>query len=321
MLTKRFVATLSATMTVASLPGLLFAQTFPTKPVRIVTAAAGGGSDFTARLIAQGITGPLGQPVIVDNRSSGGIIAGEVMSKSAPDGHTLFLGGASIWIVSLLQKVPYDFARDFAPVSLLTRDVNVLVVHPTVQAASVKDLVALAKAKPGALNYGSAGNGSPQHLGMELLKSMAGIDLTGIRYKGTAPAVTALAGGEVQLTIADPGVVNPHVKQGRLKALAVTSAEPSALTPGLPTVSASGVPGYEWVGMTVMFAPSKTPEVFIARINQEVVRVLRSPENKERLFNAGSEVVGNSPEQFSAIVKSDIARVSKVIKDAGIKVD
>lgn len=297
------------------------AQSFPTKPVRIVTAAAGGGSDFTARLIAQGIAAPLGQPVIVDNRASGGLIAGEVMAKSAPDGHTLFLGGASIWIYSLLQKVPYDFDRDFAPVSLLSRDVNILVVHPSVQANTVKELIALARAKPGVLNYGSAGAASPQLLGMELFKSMAGINLTGVRYKGTAPAVTALAGGEVQLTIADPGVVYPHVKQGRLKALAVTSAEPTALAPGLPTVSASGLPGYEWVGMTVMFAPSKTPAAVLGRLNQEVVRVLHTPEVKDRLFTAGSEVVANSPEQFAAIVKSDIARVGKVIKEAGIKVE
>ena len=170
LLTRVVAGTFSVVMLVFGTDGA-FGQTFPNKPVRIVTAAAGGGSDFTARLIAQGISGPLGQPVIVDNRASG-ILGGEVMSKAAPDGHTLFLGGASTWIITLLQKAPYDFVRDFSPLSLITRDVNLLVVHPSLPVKSVKELVALAKARPGALNYGAAAIGSPQHLGVELSSIM-----------------------------------------------------------------------------------------------------------------------------------------------------
>ena len=300
--------------------GVVSGQDYPNKPIRIVTGGAGGGSDFTSRQIAQGISGSLGQPVVVDNRASG-VIAGEIVSKAPPDGYNLTVAGSAFWILQLLRKMPYDAVADFAPVSLISREVNILAVNPSVPATSVKELIALAKAKPGQLNYGSSTPAGPAHLAAELFKSMAGVNIVNVPYKITPMVITALIGGEVHLTIMDAGLVAPHVKTGKLRALAVTSAEPSALTPGLPTVAASGLPGYEVVGLTGIWAPAKTPAAIINRLNQEIVRVLNRADVKERFLNAGSEVVGGSPQEFTAMIKSDIARMSKVIKDAGIKVD
>ena len=296
------------------------AQDYPNKPIRIVTAAAGGGSDFTSRQIAQGISGPLGQPVVVENRGSG-IILGEFLTKAPPDGYGLVVAGSSFWLGALLQKKPYDVARDFTPIMLTDRTVFVLAVHPSVPVKSVKELVAFAKARPGQLNYSSAISGSSSHLGMELFKSLAGVNFVWVPYKGDATANTALVSGEVQLAILDAGFLAPHVKSGRLRALAVSSAEPSALAPGLPTIAASGVPGYESVGVTSLFAPGKTPAAIVTRLNQEIVRYLNRADVKEKFLGIGSEVIASSPEQFAAMLKSDIARWEKVIKDAGIKVD
>jgi tripartite-type tricarboxylate transporter receptor subunit TctC len=220
----------------------------------------------------------------------------------------------------LLQKAPYN-VNDLTPISLISREANVLTVHPSVPVKSVQELVALAKAKPGQLNYGAGVVGGPQHLASELFKSLAGIDIVRVSYKGTAPALAAQIAGEVQMSFADAGAVMPHVKGGKLRALAVSSPEPSALAPGLPTVAASGVPGYEIVGMTVIMAPAKTPANIITRLNQEVVRVLNQAEVKDRFLKGGSEVVATSAEQLAAIMKADIGRMSKVIKDAGIKVE
>ena len=320
MSTFRFGATCFAIVVSASAAHVATAQDYPSRPIRIVTAAPGGGSDFTSRQIAQGISGPLGQPVIVDNRGPG-FIAGEVLNKALPDGHTLLVNGGSTWITPLLQKAPYDVVRDFLPLSLLTREVNIAAVHPAVPVQSVRELVDLAKSRPGNLNYSLSGVGGPQHLGAELFKSMAGVNIVGVPYKGTVPAVTAAVSGEVQLTIADAGLVGPLAKSGKLKSLAVTSAEPSALAPGLPTVAASGIPGYEWVSLTGIWAPAKTSGAIISRLNQEIVRVLSRADVRERFFNAGADTVGTSPENFAAIIKSEIAKMSKVIKDAGIRAD
>ena len=204
---------------------------------------------------------------------------------------------------------------------MLVKEVNAFVLHPTVPATSIKELIALARAKPGALNYSSGGAAGSTHLAVELFKSMAGVNIVHIAYKGGGAATTALFGGEVQMTLMGAGSVMPFVKSGKLKALAVTSAEPSAMAPGLPTVAASGVPGYEAVGLFGLLAPAKTPAAIINRLNQEVVRFVNRPEVKERYLNAGLETVGNSPEQFAAIIRSDMARMSKVIKDADIRAD
>ena len=295
-------------------------ENYPNKPLRIIAAAPGGGSDFVARVVANGVSGPLGQPVIVENRANA-VVAASMAAKAPSDGYTFHVAGRVLWISSLLQEVPYDPLKDFSPISLLVREVFIVAVHPSVTANSIKELIALAKAKPGALNYASAGTGGPTHIAVELFKSMAGIDIVRVAYKGNAAAVTALLTGEVQMTMLDAGLLAPHVKAGKLKALAVSSAEPSALVPGLPTVAASGLPGFEAVGVTVILAPGKTPPSIINRLNQEIRRVLLRPEIKEQFLARGAEVVASTPEQFSAFIKLDIARTGKVIKDAGIKSD
>ena len=293
-------------------------QDYPNKSIRIVAAAAGGSNDFTARIIAQELSTSLGQPVIVDNRR--GIIPMEILSKAPANGYTLLVAGALSWIFPLLEKAPYDVMRDFSPISLLVREVNILVVHPSLPVKSVKELIALAKAKPGELNYGSSAVGGASHLSGELFKSMAGINTVWVPYKGNAAQISALISGEVQMMILNAGLVEPHVKSGRLRALAVTSAEPSIVAPGLPTVAASGVPGYERVTITGMFAPAETPGPIIDLLNKEVVRMLSQPHVKERFLNAKMETIGSSAEQFAATIKSEVAKTTRLIRDAGIRI-
>ena len=312
------VALLSVGITV--LPaGVVSAQDYPNKPIRIITSAAGGGSDLIVRLIMPGLAGPLKQTVVVDNRG-GSLLASEAAAKAAPDGYTLLVNGASLWVVPLLQKAPYDAVRDFSPISLLAREVSVLVVHPSLPVKSVKELVTMAKARPAELNYSSAGAGSSAHLACELFKSIAGVKIVWVPYKSQPQAITALLSGEAQLTIANAGSVAPHVKSRKLRALAVTSAEPSTFVPGLPTVAAT-LPGYEAVGVTGVLAPAKTPTAVITLLSQELSRFLNLSDVKERFLSAGVEAAGSTPEQFAAIIKSDIARLGKTIKDAGIKVE
>lgn len=294
---------------------------YPAKSIRIVTAAAGGASDFTARLIAQGLTNSLGQQIIVDNRGgASGIIAAQIVTKSPPDGHTLLLFTSPIWLLPLLQdNVPYDPVKDFAPISMTDSSPSVLVVHPSLPVKSVRELIALAKARPGELNYSRASAGGPSHLSAELFKAMAGINMVQVPYKGGGPAVLALLGGEVELTFASAGAAAAPLKLKRLRALAVTTAEPSRLFPGLPTIAASGLPGFESVLVNGMFAPAGTPAFIISRLNQEVVQILHNAEVKERFINTGMETVGNSPEEFESIVKSDMAKWGKLIKAAKIR--
>ena len=299
--------------------GVVHGQAYPYKTIRIVASGVGGGSDFTARLIAQGISGPLGQPVIVDNRANA-IVQGETVSKSQPDGYTLLLGGSAIWLAPFLQdKVPWEPLRDFATVTQVERSPNMLVVHPSVPANSVKELIALAKAKPGALNFASGGAGGSAHLAGELFKAMAAINIVWVPYKSGSQAILALMGGETQMTFAGAESVIPHIKSGKVRALAVTSAQPSALVPGMPTVAATGLPGYEMTGMTGVFAPAQTPAPVINRLNQEILLVLNRPEVKEKFLTLGVEIIPSSPAQFAAAIKADMDRLGKLIKDAGIK--
>ena len=291
-------------------------QEFPTKPIRIVTSTPGGGSDFSSRIIAQNISGPLGQQVIVDNRS--GVIGQEMVARAAPDGYTLIVDGSSLWIAPLLQPMPYDPVRDFAPVSLIGVVPNVLVVHPSLPVKSVKDLLALARARPGQLNYAAGNAGSAAQLSGELLKSMASVDIVMVPYKGTGPALNALLGGEVQLMFATAGSVTMHLRSGRLRGLAVTSSQSSPLVPGLPTVSATGVPGYETESSTGIFAPIKTPAAIIARLNQEIVRSLNRPDVKEKFFNTGIDIVASTADEFARVIKADMTKLGKLIRDAGI---
>jgi tripartite-type tricarboxylate transporter receptor subunit TctC len=301
--------------------GAAHGQEYPNRMIKIVTAAAGGGSDFIARVLAQGIAGPLGQQIIIDNKGTG-VLAGEAAVKAPADGYTLTVQGGAFWIGPLLRKTAYDPVRDFSPISLVVREVNILAVHPAVPAQSVQELIAYAKANPGKLNYSSPGVGSTTHLASELLKSMAGVNIVHVPYQGNQPAISAMMGGEVQMAIFDAGLIAPQVKAGRLRALAVTSLEPTALAPGLPTMAASGLPGYESIGMTGIFAVGdKTPRAIITRLNQEIVKYLARAEIKEQFLKSGVEMVGSTPEQFAEAIRADIAKTSKLIKNIDLRVE
>ena len=296
-----------------------FAQDYPTRPVRIVASEAGGGGDFIARLVAQGLSGALGQQVVVENRG-GGVIAGDVVAKSPPDGYTLLLYGNTLWLLPLMRKqVPYDPQRDFMPITLAGRAVNVLVVHPSLPVKSVKELIALARARPGQLNFSTAAPGTINHLAGELFNSMAKVNIVRVSYRGSPSAVTAVMSGEVQLMFASAAPVRPHIQAGRVRPLGVTTATRSATYPDLPTIAESGVPGFEAVSTHGIFAPAKTPDAIIARLHQEIVRVLQRPESRDRFAGIGAEPVGSTPEQLTTEIRAEIARMGKVIRDAGIQ--
>ena len=322
MLKPYFAAWICSVAVMVSGIGAVSGQTF-NRPVRIVALPAGSGTDIEARLIAPALSASLGQPVLVDNRV--GVTTAETVAKALPDGHTMLITGASFWIGTLLQKLSYDPARDFLPITIVSREANVVVVHPSLPVTNIKELIALAKAKPGQLNYGSGTNGSSTHLPGELFKSMAGVDIVRIPFKTSSLAVNDMLGGEgksVQIGFWGPGgQVGGHIKSGRFRAIAVTSAEPSPLAPGLPTVAASGLPGYEYTSMDGIFVPAKTPDAIVKRLNQELVRFLHGPGMKEKFLSLGSEVVGSTPEELGVAMKADIARISKVIKDANIRLN
>ncbi len=297
---------------------------YPSRPVRIIVPQSPGAStDLTARLIAQKLTVALGQTVLVDNRpGAGSIIGTEVVAKATPDGHTLLVVASSITLNPTLHKnLGYDPVRDFAPITQLSSFPNMITVHPTVPVKTVKDLIALAKAKPGALNYGSSGTGTGTHLSAELFKYMTGTDMVHVPYKGGGAAIPALVGGQVQLGFATVSSVLPHVKAGRLRSIAVTTAKRSAVLPEVPTIAEAGVPGYDHGPWNGFLAPGKTPRAIITRLNEETVRILHSPESRAVFLNEGAEPVGNKPEEFAAIIKSEIAKWAKVIQAAGIKAD
>jgi len=295
-------------------------QAYPSKPIRIVTSGAGGNPDIVARLVAPGMSAALGKPIVVDNHPD--IIAAELVSKANPDGYILLVAGGTFIIGRLMKELPYDPVREFSPVILLVISPNVLVVHPSLPVNSVKGLIALAKSRPGQLNYASSGVGGAAQLATELFKSMAGaLNIVRVNFRSMgAGGIEALIAGEVQLTVSSVGPLLPHIKSGKLRALAVTTSGPSQLAPGLPTVGES-VPGYVAVGMTGIFAPSRTPVAVINRLNLEIMKVLGEAEIKEKFLNAGSETAGNSPQEFAAAIESETAKWGKVIKDAGIKAD
>jgi len=296
-------------------------QAYPGKPIRVIDAyPPGGTTDVVARIIATKFQETNGQPWVVDNRPGAqGIIGSEVAARAAPDGYTLLMFTGSHTVhPSIYAKLPYDLLRDFAPVTLTSATTNVFVVHSTVPVRSVQELIALAKAKPGLLNYSSAGTGSTTHMAMELFKSMAGVDFRHIPYKGAAPAVLDLVGGHVDLVVAPLPVIHSHIKSGRVRPLAVATAKRSGAVPDIPTVAESGIPGYEATNSVGVLAPAATPRDIIVKLNAEIVRILGLPEIRERLLGLGAEPVGNSPEQFAAFLREDIARWAKVVKDAKI---
>ncbi len=302
--------------------GIAFAQSYPVKPVRIVTAVPGGGNDFVARVIGQAITPRLGQPWIIDNRGgAGGAIAMETVAKAPADGYTLLVYAGNVWTIPLLRKVVRYEVKDFAPITWAARSPSTIVVHPSVPVRTVQDLIALAKARPGQLSYGAGGVGASTHLAAELFKSMAKCDILFVPYKGNGPAMNDLISGQLQVMFGTAGTVAPHIKSGRVRAIAVTSAEPSILAPGLPTVAASGLPGYESISIYGVYAPAGTPAAIIQQLNLAIIAVLNMPEVKERFFNSGMETVGSTPEQFATAMKADEARLRKVINEAGIRGD
>ncbi|MEI7679586.1 MAG: tripartite tricarboxylate transporter substrate-binding protein [Betaproteobacteria bacterium] len=294
------------------------AQGYPSKPVRFVTSEPGGGNDIVARVLAEGLTASLGQRVIVDNR---GIVAAEIAKNASPDGYTLLVYGANIWLLPYLrERVAWDPLRDFAPITIAVQLPNVLVVHPTVPVKTTREFIDYARTRPGKLDYAAGTIGVSPHLAAELFKSMTALDLVRVPYKGGGPALNGLIAGETQVMFPNVGSVMTHMKSGRVRALGVSSAQPSALAPGLPTI-ASVVPGYEFVAVICLYAPAKTPRAIVEQLNREAARVLKAPDVKERLFNAGNEVVANSAAEFAAYMKVDMQKMGKVIKDAGIRAE
>jgi tripartite-type tricarboxylate transporter receptor subunit TctC len=296
--------------------GAVFGQDFPGRSIRMVTGPTGGTGDFAARLVAQGLATSLGQQVVVDNQPAG-VVPAQLVAKAAPDGYTLFFYGSSLWTLQLLQPVPYDTVRDFAPITMTNHPPNIVVTHPSLPVKSVAEVITMAKSRPGALNYASGGIGGSDHLSMELLKVMTGVNIVQVQYRGTGPALIALMGGEVQVGIAPASSVTPHLKSGRLKGIAVTSLQPSPLAPGLPTVAAV-VPGYEFTSIYGVWAPARTPVAIVSRLNQEIVRYINRPDTKDKFLDVGSDTVGSSADEFSNVIAADIAKWAKVIKEAGI---
>jgi tripartite-type tricarboxylate transporter receptor subunit TctC len=293
------------------------AQSYPAKPVRIVTVAPGSANDLVARLIAQELKGPLGQPVIVDNR---GTIAAEIVSKSAPDGYTLLLYGSAVWISPFIYRNEASSLKDLMPITLVAASPNVVVVHPSLPVRSTRELIALARKRPGELHYAAGSLGAAPHLAAELFKSMARVNIVRVPYKGTGGSLIGLLSGEVEMMFPTAGSVTPHVTAGRLRALAVTSLKPTSLAPGLPTL-AETLPGYESVSFNGMFAPARTPTAIVNVVNREVRTILMRGDTRERLAAAGMDAMTNSPEEFSAFIKADMAKWGKVISEARISAD
>ena len=313
------IATLGATLTAQ-------AQNYPERPVRIVvTFPPGGSTDFTARILAQHLPATLGQTIVVDNRGGGGGNIGcDIVAKSAPDGYTLLLtteGPATI-NPSVYTSLPFNMMRDLPGVTELIKYANVVVLHPSVQVSSVKELIAVSKAgtsKP--LRYAHPGVGTGNHLAVELFKMTTGTDMVSVPYKGGGPALLAVVGNETQLSFATPPSSIPHVKTGRLKAIAVTSAKRSPALPTLPTVAEAGVPGFAVEGWVAMFAPAGTPQPILNRLNAESVKVMRRPDVNEVVLAGGSETVGNSIEEFRTMVRNETAMWAKVVKNTGVKIE
>ena len=314
-----------AALLIAVTPLAALAQGYPDKPIRvIVPVPAGGTPDVIARMVTPGLSNLLGQQLVVDNRGgAGGLIGAEMAAKAIPDGYMLFFSSpGSLTILPHLQKhVNYDTLRDFLPVSLVSVGPFLLITHPSVPVKTVKELLALAKAEPGKLNYASAGNGAANHLAMELFKSMAGVNLTHIPYKGAPQAVTDLIGGSVNLMFNSIPPALPHIKSGRLRLIAVSSAKRSPQLPDAPTVSEAGVAGYESITWFGLLAPAKTPPAIVARLHRELVKVVRAPEMRAQLELQGYDPVGGSPAEFAAFIRAESAKYAKVVKLSGAKVD
>ena len=298
---------------------------WPTKPVRfIVPFPAGGSTDLVGRLIAEHLRQGLGQSFVIDNRAgAGGTTGSDAVAKAAPDGYTMLIGTSSTHAIAsglYGAKLPYDQVKDFAPVTLLGSATILLVVHPSVAAKSVPELIALAKAKPGTLNFASSGNGGVSHLTGEYFKSLAGVEMQHVPYKGDTPMIIDLVAGRVSLAFGTAVAFLPYVQKGALNSLAVTNAKPSPVAPNLPTVAAT-LPGFEALQWFGLLMPAGTPADIVAKLNAEVVKILKLPEVRERLQAMGIEIAGNSPEQFAAFMRSETTKWGRIVKDSGAKID
>ena len=304
--------------------GAAYAQQYPTKPIRlIVPFAPGGGTDITARVIALKLGDALGQTVVADNRpGANGTIGVDLCAKATPDGYTLTMISSSHAVnVSLYTKLPYDLIKDLAPITQATRQPYALVIHPAVPAKSVKELIALAKAKPGTLNYGSSGTGGLSHLSGALLASLSGVSMVHVPYKGGFPALMDVVGGQIQMLFSTLLQSQPQIKAGRLRILAVTTAQRWPSAPEVPTMAEAGVPGYEVTQWYGILAPAKTPQPIVVKLSKEIARFLHQSDVKEKLAADGADAVGSTPEQFGAHVRTEVARWNKLVKQIGLKAD
>ncbi|HZQ73182.1 MAG TPA: tripartite tricarboxylate transporter substrate binding protein [Burkholderiales bacterium] len=300
------------------------AQSYPSRAVRIVVPfPPGGTSDILARTIGARLQEPLGQPVVIENRpGAGGNIAADAVAKSAPDGYTLLMGTSSLAISkSLYKKLNYDLLTDFSPITQAVNYTNLLVVHPSTGFNSVADLLAAARAKPGTLVYGTAGNGTPPHMTGELFKAYTGVDITHVPYKGGAPAIADLIAGQIPIMFDNVPPLLPHVRSGRIKAIAVTSLARIAVLPDVPTLHELGLKDFDAVGWNGLLAPAGTPRPIVNRVHDEVVRVLAIPEVRDGLTSQGADIVGNSPDQFAAWIRAEVKKWAGVVQQSGAKVD
>lgn len=303
--------------------GPVIAQSYPDRPVRfVVPFSAGGNTDILARLIAQRLTERLGQQLVIDNRPGAGATIGtDIVARAAPDGHTILMVSASHVInPSLYKKLPYDSVKDFAPVTLVADLPSLLVAHPSVPAKGVSELIALAKRKPGELNYGSAGSGTGSHLGFELFKSMTGIDIQHVPYRGNAPATADLLGGQVHLMMGAQPAAMPHVRAGKVRPLGVTSTKRSLALPDVPAIS-EFIPGYEFTAGFGVLAPASTPHAILDRLNREIVVILQTADVREFLVKQGAVPIGNSPQQYAAYLKAEMAKMAKIVAASRARVD
>ena len=309
----------------ATLAALAHAQAWPAKPIKwVVPFAPGGTTDILARTVGEKLALALGQPVVIENKpGAGGGVGADFTAKAAPDGYTIMGGTISTHAInaSLYDKLPYDPVKDFVAITLLARVPNMLVVNPAIPAKNVAELIALLKANPNKFTFASAGNGTSQHLSGELFKTMAGVEMQHIPYKGSPPALQDVVGGQVTMTFDNITTALPLAKAGRLRALAVTTATRSAVAPEVPTLAESGLPGFEVGSWQGVFAPAGTPPEIVKRLNAEIVKILKLPDIKEKLTGLGAEPVGNSAEEFAAMVKSEVVKWADVVKKSGARVD
>ena len=319
-----FAAGLLAPLVAAHAASTSSGPAYPDRPIRlIVSVPAGGTPDVTARLLTPSLSQLLGQPLVVDNRGgAGGLIGAEIVSKAAPDGYTLFISSpGALTILPHLRSVPYDTLRDFAPIGLISSGPFLLITHPSVPVNTVQELIVLARAQPGKLNYASAGNGTPNHLAMELFKSMTGVNITHVPYKGAPQAVTDLLAGHMNMGFNSIAPILQHVRAGRVRVLGVASARRSPQLPDVPTISEAGVPGFEAENWFGMFAPAKTPKWIITHVNKALVQVVRAPGIRSQFEALGADPVGSTPEEFAAFVRRDMEKYAKVVKISGAKLD